>query len=278
MSTTGAALRLRPLELGEVLDETFRIYRRRFLFFAGAAVAMLLPGAVPLFALFTSLPGFNAAFTPRATPPPPTLFTAGSLTVLLAAYAAFLLYTVLSTPLLYGSLTFISCQQALGQPLTWAGIALTTLRLYPGLLLYTLALTGMSLLFCVFPLWVWIAVRWAVVLPAMVVERRGVFDAMRRSWWLLQGCWWRTFGTLLLIFVLYYLVTQALTAFVQVFQVLGLLINPAVVLAVITSGTELVSALTAPVLPIAATLIYFDLRVRREAIDLLQLADRVAQP
>ena len=276
MSATEAGLRLRPLDLGEILDETFRMYRRRFLFFAGVGLAMLLPAAVPLVALFASLPGFSSVFSPVPRPAP-TTFTDFNLAALLIAYAGFILYTVLSTPLLYGGLTFVACQQALGQPLSWGTILFATLRMYPGVLLYTLALTGMALLFCVFPLWIWIGVRWAVVMPAMVVERRGVLDAMGRSWRLLEGRWWRTFGILLLIFLLYYLVTQALTAFVQVFQVLGLLINPGLVLAVVTAGSELVSALTIPILPIAATLIYFDLRVRQEAIDLLQLADQAAR-
>jgi hypothetical protein len=37
----------------------------------------------------------------------------------------------------------------------------------------------------------------------------------------------------------------------------------------------LVSSLVAPILQIATVLIYFDLRVRREGLDLFQLAQRV---
>ena len=38
-------LRLRPLEVGDLLDETFRIYRRHFLLFAGISVILAIPSA-----------------------------------------------------------------------------------------------------------------------------------------------------------------------------------------------------------------------------------------
>jgi hypothetical protein len=40
----------------------------------------------------------------------------------------------------------------------------------------------------------------------------------------------------------------------------------------------LVSSLVSPILQIATVLIYFDLRVRREGLDLFQLAQRVGAP
>src|SRR5260370_39282207 len=36
-------LRLRPLEIGDVLDETFRMYRRHFVIFAGISVIFSIP-------------------------------------------------------------------------------------------------------------------------------------------------------------------------------------------------------------------------------------------
>jgi len=36
-------LRLRPLEIGDVLDETFRMYRRHFLLLAGVSVIFSIP-------------------------------------------------------------------------------------------------------------------------------------------------------------------------------------------------------------------------------------------
>src|SRR5947199_208968 len=43
-------LRLRPLEIGDLLDETFRMYRRHFVLFAGISAILSMPSAA-LFAL-----------------------------------------------------------------------------------------------------------------------------------------------------------------------------------------------------------------------------------
>src|ERR1700736_5967342 len=54
-----APLRLRPLEIGDLLDETFRIYRRHFLLFAGISVILAIPSAglqgYSFFAIFNYL-------------------------------------------------------------------------------------------------------------------------------------------------------------------------------------------------------------------------------
>ena len=52
--------------------------------------------------------------------------------------------------------------------------------------------------------------------------------------------------------------------------------SPYLALAIYEGAVVLVSALVNPVLLIAIVLIYFDLRVRKEALDLFQLAHQVA--
>jgi membrane-anchored glycerophosphoryl diester phosphodiesterase (GDPDase) len=139
----------------------------------------------------------------------------------------------------------------------------------------------MIVLFCLFPLWAWIAVNWVVVLPVMFIEKSGLFAAMGRSWRLVQGRWWRTFFILLLMYVLNYVISLALGAFLYIGQILmTLLLSPYLALAIYEGAVVLVSALVIPVQLIAVVLIYFDLRVRKEAIDLFQLAQQttVAPP
>src|SRR5207253_6813306 len=46
---------------------------------------------------------------------------------------------------------------------------------------------------------VYIFVRWTLVAPAIMVERLGAVDALRRSWRLVQNYWWRTAGLLILL-------------------------------------------------------------------------------
>jgi hypothetical protein len=49
-------------------------------------------------------------------------------------------------------------------------------------------------------------------------------------------------------------------------------------LAIVAAASEVLYALATPVVQIAIVLIYFDLRVRREGLDLFQLAQQMAAP
>jgi hypothetical protein len=79
--------------------------------------------------------------------------------------------------------------------------------------------------------------------------------------------------------IVWYVARLALDAFLQLGQfLLAIVLSPFIVAGVTLAGAELVSALVSPVLQILIVLIYFDLRVRREALDLFQMAYRLAAP
>jgi hypothetical protein len=264
-------LRLRPLEIGDVLDETFRMYRRHFLLLAGTSVV----GSIPLAAL--SGYGYFALFNEllsQSTSGNPADF--GTFAPGLASLAVGVVVNFLVQPLLYGAVNFAVCQSALGRPVTLWSVLRGALRKYPQVLGLLLLISLMGIGFCLFPLWIWILVGWVAVLPIMFVEDTGLIAAMGRSWRLVQGRWWRTFFILLLVFVLNYVVYLALGGFFYLGYILmQLVLSPYLSLALYQAGVILASALTFPVLQIALVLIYFDLRVRREALDLFQMAQRV---
>ena len=264
-------LRLRPLEIGDVLDETFRMYRRHFVLFAGISVIFSIPlAALSGYGYFAL---FNFAAT-QATSSNPGDFN--SFLASLSPLAAGVLVNVAVLPLLYGGVSYAVCQSAIGNPVTLWGALRGAFRRYFQVLFYYLLLGLMVVVFCLFPLWIWISVNWIAVLPVMFVENTGLFAAMGRSWRLVQGRWWRTFFILLLVFVLNYVVSLALGAFLYLGQVLlTILLSPYVALAIYEGAVVLVSALVNPVLLIAIVLIYFDLRIRKEALDLFQLAQQV---
>jgi hypothetical protein len=197
----------------------------------------------------------------------------------LAADGIFFLVIVALLPFSYGAVTYAACESALGRPITLAGVLTGVLRRYFRLLGYGVLIAAMALVFCLFPLWIWIWVGWAVVMPVMFVENVGLGAAMGRSWRLVQGRWWRTFLILFLMFVLSYVVSIALSAFITLGQtLLEIVVSPAVVLWISGATSVLVSSLVDPVIQIALVLIYFDLRVRREGLDLFQLAQQVSPP
>jgi len=104
---------------------------------------------------------------------------------------------------------------------------------------------------------IYIAVRWLFVPQAVVVENARGPSALRTSWALTEGFWWRTF----LVVVL-----ANLIAFLP-----GLLIiTPLQALAesadrqwIALAGMILTETLTAPFVALVSTLLFFDLRTRR---------------
>jgi len=267
-------LRLRPLEIGDLLDETFRMYRRHFLLFAGLSVILSIPSAAlssfSYYALFSGL--LLQAGTATADQ---TLLQAGTL----GLYLVGALIAIALVPFFYGAVTYAACESALGRPVTPAGVLSGVLRRYFPLLGYWLLIGLMLVAFCLIPLWTWIWVGWAVVMPLMFIENLGLAAAMGRSWRLVQGRWWRTFFTLLLMFIIWFVARTALRAFIVLAQSLLQLVIPTVAaLWIVAASSVIVGSLVNPLLQIAIVLIYLDLRVRREALDLFQLAQRVASP
>ena len=266
-----APLRLRPLEIGDVLDETFRIYRRHFWLFAGISMIMAIPAA----ALTAFVYGLLVAFLQLAnTAQAPD---AGGLVTALLVYMVGYLFLLLLTPFTYGTVTYAVCESALGRPVSIWGALRAVLRRYFAMLGYFVLIAVMALFFCLFPLWIWIQVGWLLVLPVMFIEKVGLGGAMGRSWHLVQGRWWRTFLIIFLIGLLYTVVQVSLAGFLGLANgLLTIVVSQYVALALGQGVSIVVSSLAIPVVQIAIVLVYFDLRVRREALDLFQLAQRVS--
>jgi hypothetical protein len=158
-------------------------------------------------------------------------------------------------------------------------IFMAILRRYLPLMGFLLLIGLMAVMFCLIPLWIWIWVNWIAVVPMMFVENIGLGAAMSRSWRLLTGRWWRTFLIIFLIWVLTVVVRWALVAFAVVpLAALSFFFSSYILLAISGAVTVVVDALVNPIFQIAIVLVYFDLRVRREALDLFQMAHRMASP
>jgi len=268
-----APLRLRPLEIGDLLDETFRMYRRNFVLFAGISVIVSIPSAA-LSGYGYSL--FGNLIQESTTGAPPNF---GFLLSTLPALALGALVNLALIPFFYAAVVYAACESAQGRAVTAGGIFSAVLRRYFPLLGYFLLIGLMVLAFCLIPLWIWIWVGWLVVAPAMFVEGTGLIQAMGRSWRLVEGRWWRTFLVVFLIFIIQYVARLALNAFIALAQYLLVVVAPSALVLGISGATQvIVDSLVNPVLQIAIVLLYFDLRVRREGLDLFQLAQRVSSP
>jgi len=261
-------LRLRPLEIGDVLDETFRLYRRNFAVIAGVSVAFAIPFAALAGYGFGSL--FTNLFNQAASGNPADFSQVSD--GLLGLGLGYLVNIALQ-PLQVGAVTFAVSESALGRTVTVGGVLRAALRRYFHVLGFVILILLMELLFCLFPLWIWILVGWVAVLPSIFIENIGLGAAMSRSWRLVRGMWWRTFFILLLVGLVWYVVTIALGGFFYLGQgLLSIVVSPYIALSIYEAAVILVQGLTVPVLLIAIVLLYFDLRVRKEGIDLFQMA------
>ncbi|WP_238580791.1 glycerophosphoryl diester phosphodiesterase membrane domain-containing protein [Streptomonospora alba] len=121
---------------------------------------------------------------------------------------------------------------------------------------------------------VWIYVRTSLAMPVAVLERAGPASALARSWRLTHHSWWRVFGLLLLAQILVSIVVNLLsTPFTGAAMVLAFIAPesawaPAVATALAYVGTVLAGALGTPFVIGVTTLLYIDLRMRREGLDL----------
>lgn len=249
------------------------MYRRHFFLFAGISVILAIPFAAlagyGVYAVFNNLLQQVAV---GQSPDMNSFFQSG-----VPLGVGFLVNLALY-PLLY-AISYAVCESALGRPVTaWAALRGAGRR-YFHIAGYLGIQVLMGVLFCLFPLWIWIWVGWVAVVPVMFIENTGLVSAMGRSWRLVQGRWWRTFLIVFLVVILVQIVQGALIAFVNLGQfVLTIFLSPYLVSALVEAVSILVSALVSPILQIAIVLIYFDLRVRREGLDLFQLAQRVVAP
>ncbi len=250
------------------------MYRRHFLLFAGLSVILSIPGAA--LSGYSSYALLNGLLQQTTLGQPADL---GFLEGTLLAFGIVGLISLALIPFFYGAITYAACESALGRPVTAMGVLRGVLRRYFPLLGYWLLIGLMGVVFCLIPLWIWIWVSWVVVMPVMFVENVGLGTAMGRSWRLVEGRWWRTLLIVFLMLVVFYVARIAVGAFIVLGQaLLQLVFSSAVVFWISGASSVIVDSLVNPVIQIALVLIYFDLRVRREALDLFQLAQRLNAP
>ena len=109
-----------------------------------------------------------------------------------------------------------------------------------------------------------------VLLPCVVsMEDVHSMEALKRTWWLLRGFWWRTFGIYLLAALLVGIITQI---FYSVGQGIGSLIPGMAGNAFTAAVSTLFSLIFQPFTLTIVFLIYLDIRIRKENFDLDILA------
>ncbi|WP_045729758.1 glycerophosphoryl diester phosphodiesterase membrane domain-containing protein [Pseudarthrobacter chlorophenolicus] len=138
----------------------------------------------------------------------------------------------------------------------------------------------------------WIAIKVMVAPAAVVIEEVGPIAALRRSWQLTRGNWWRIFGMTLVVSLLVGVISQVVMIPVSLLtSFLGTVVSPhggsgqdagmAVAVGIATAVLgALVGALGYAFQTSVMSLLYMDLRMRKDGLDLtlLRLLETGADP
>lgn len=326
---------LRPMNIGDILDTTFRIYRNNFLLFIGIAALLQVPlillqismnfafGGVmaDYMQLIESLPAIGSNPDILEALPINNLIGFGIVTGLFV-----LVQALVAQQLMVGALTNATARRyqqneptsvleaynfGLGRMAALIGAALiiglimlvvfallfgcffgtvivTTARsMEPEsssgavMLVGLMILGGFGLLALTVVLTALITVRLAFFPQAIVLEGCGPIAGLGRSWQLVRGSFWRVLGLAVLLYllmqVLIFVPGAAIGAVIQV-----IFNDPIRDFAIRQSLTNLMSyslqILLFPLSMIAYTLMYYDLRVRKEGYDLQLRAMDSAAP
>ena len=268
---------LQAMSFSEILDGMFSIYRKHFaLFFRIVLIYFLLSYVLNIITLFFLHDG--------------SLYGGENFTELIITFSVTSLITILVSGVLY----YASAEILLGRTITANAAYNHTLSKYFPLLVCNIVSFSvcMGLVFtCIgIPFSIFFLVRWSVYPLPILIEDNTTLGALRRSGELVKNSWWRVCG-IVLAMILIYLMIQAIlsNSFGIVFFLLtgmsdsqgmgtlemfeqmffpvpsdigwGLYLIRSLV-------TKAIEAITIPIITIGTTLLYFDLRVRKEAYDL----------
>jgi hypothetical protein len=268
---TATAPQLRPLALGEILDVAIKLLRRNWRTLAILVLVVSVPVAIISLLITTSTTTYDAGLDTRSADDG-------------AAYDAGVVVNGLLQLLLY-LLATVACFLAiadayLGRQPDWRSSLRFAARRSPAVFVMSV-LIFLGLFVGVFFLVIgaiFLAVRWSVAMPALLLERRGPISALGRSWSLVKGFWWKCFGTLLVTYLLVTVLSFAIGAVLggvlavitNINSLLGLVLQE-----VVSVGVQM---FTLPLFAAVTIVLYVDLRVRKEGFDLALMADHIAHP
>jgi hypothetical protein len=261
---------LRPLGIGEILDAGIKLFLRHWRPLVLSVVGLILPVQI-LSALVTASVApeqFDLTSTESGV-------EEGEEAEFLIGQGVIALLSVVSV-LLATAVCFKAVADAyLGVEPEWRRSLRFAVRRLGGLL--GVAIVGgifvaLATVALIVP-GVWLFVSYSVAVPALLLERIGPIDALRRSFRLVRGRWWSTAGTLLVGYLLIGILGALVTGVIMVVPSLVAEGNTLVgALGAVVGGT-VGSVLTTPYSAAVVTLLYFDLRVRKEGLDLQLIAE-----
>jgi hypothetical protein len=251
------ASQMRPLSFGEILDGAFTLYRRHFSTLALTSLLAQLPVmAVYVLQALLTRPGIQGAMM-------------GLMASLLILPASAFVYCI-GRPALVRQ----ASNAYLGQPVTREdgfAVARTRWAAMLGTGILHLIAAWIGFIFFIVPFFL-VNIMFFADDQTVTLERLSGADALSRSAALAKGAWGRVAGLWFVLSLIVYMPVMAL-GFAGAFTVPTLFkdLRPesmTATMAAMQVGVGLLSALVQPLMVLAMTLLYYDRRVRTEALDL----------
>ena len=272
---TDRPIQLQPMSFTDILDGMFTLYRNHFrLFLEIVLVYFVLEYVIDKVIMF-----FTIEYPYEE-----------SISVLILP----LLINTLLAILIIGALCYASAQVFLGRNITAKDALKQTLqRFLPFLgtnIIYTLVVSVLFITCIGIPFAIYLSVRWGLYSLPVLFEETRIMTSLRRSTELVKGTWWRVCGIMLALFLIHQMIQSILgNSFGIIFffitgvegvadgnpldAILRFLfptpLNIGWLMYMIRSFVMLsITALAMPIAAIGSTLLYFDLRIRKEAYDI----------
>ena len=274
-------MHLRPLGIGELLDASIRVcVAQRWTLLKIVLVVVVPAQVLSAIVLASTFPDdFLDSDLLDPTAPAPTIdgqdagtFAAGVGVIIVLSGVMFLLGT--------GACFRAITEAWLGREPDWRESLGFAVRRSPSLMwtsiAYVIAMV-IAFLLLVIPA-IWGSIAFVLCIPVALVERTGGFRSLRRSAGLVRGRWWPTLGVLLVGFFLAGIVST-IVQYALSLPVFVVTTSPLAIIIFSTIGAIAGYMVATPFQAALVALVYFDLRVRKEGLDLELVAERMgAQP
>jgi hypothetical protein len=303
---------LQPLTLGTILSGSFQVMRRNPRPTFG--VSLVINGIIGLITILTvgAATYFSLDRVVNATESAVDDIAAGGVAVTLLSSLLGLGLALVGTAILQGIISLEVARGTVGEKLRfralWAlargrvgvligwsvligavvfvvtavvVVAIVVLAVTLGTLGIVLAIVvGLLAIAGAIALGAWLGTRLSLVPSVLLLERLTLMPALRRSWSLTTGYFWRTFGIQILVAAIVGIAAQVVTFPVSIILSLSSgVTNPNGDLSALAGTTllsmvvttvigSLVASVTAIITSASTALIYIDLRMRKEGLDL----------
>ena len=296
--------RFRAQAVGELLDSAFTLYRRNVRLILAITAVVQVPMALFSYLAY-ELTGYAGATTRlqqlsasgRITQQQLADLRSPLITIFAVAAAILLVQVLLVQPVATAAMTRavadIYLEKSTSLALVYgavgrrvgAVVGVSLLLLLAGLgivvavgVLLVAALlaagqAGAAILIPLVPAAIFVAIlvftRWLFASPVVIIEQAGPVAAMRRSWHLVRGFTPRVFGITLLTGLITGILSAAIGALLTIVTQVG---DDNVRLLLEQLASLIVSVVVQPITFIVVVLLYYDLRIRKEAFDIEMLA------